>query len=321
MHRSVILCGHWAWKRAVAREIAMIDTENAWDEYRGWAKRARTLQTSNRIWNTAALVAAVVAAVLGCAAGQVSHEPLNRFLSFLAAIAAALTPLLGRNILETKRETGWIRARATAEAIKSECFRYAAEVGDYQGSEGRRLFLERREKIINSAMREDLNPISDPANGQDKRCPPIPMSSEWYRKNRLKEQKDYYDRFAQQNEKAVAWLRSMALSATIIAAVLGASATTFHISSLSPWIGVVTTLGTSITAYGLMERRQYLAASYGAMVLRLSHIQEDSAAKLPDLVNATENLLQGEQLAWIERMTKTIPAPSFPPKPPWAAGR
>ena len=135
------------------------------------------------------------------------------------------------------------------------------------------------------------------------------MSAQWYLENRLNEQKEYYDCNATRHENAVARLRNLSFGAAIVAAVLGVSATSFDASWLSPWIGVITTLGTSITAYGLMERRQYLAATYGAMASSLLRIEEEFGANLADLVNATEHLLQGEHVAWIERMTKTIPTP------------
>ena len=71
--------------------------ENAWDEYRGWAKRARELQAASRRWNTTAMILAVLAATFGCAAGQMPFGSIwGRVLSSLAAIAAAATPILGR---------------------------------------------------------------------------------------------------------------------------------------------------------------------------------------------------------------------------------
>ncbi len=74
--------------------------EEAWNDYRGWAKRARTLQTSSRRWSHAAFVCAGLAAIFGTAASQVTDGPvLGRALAFLAAVMAAVTPVLGREIL------------------------------------------------------------------------------------------------------------------------------------------------------------------------------------------------------------------------------
>ena len=109
--------------------------EEAWDQYRGWAKRARTLQTSPRRWSRVAFVCAGLAAILAAAASQVTSGSISgRALAFLAAVAAAMAPILGREILSVDSEARWIRARATAEAIKSECFPFAAPLGDYAGA-------------------------------------------------------------------------------------------------------------------------------------------------------------------------------------------
>ena len=71
--------------------------KEAWNEYRGWAKRARTLQASTRRWSRIAFVCSGLAALLGTAAGQVTGSPvLGRALAFAAAVAAAVTPVIGR---------------------------------------------------------------------------------------------------------------------------------------------------------------------------------------------------------------------------------
>jgi hypothetical protein len=60
-----------------------------------------------------------------------------------------------------------------------------------------------------------------------------------------------------------------------------------------------------------LDRRQYLAGSYGAMVTRLSRVKElfaDGTGDPPALVTATD-LLQSEHGAWVERTTQTIASP------------
>ena len=50
-----------------------------------------------------------------------------------ATLAAAVGAFLGRQMVGTGQEAAWVQARATAEAIKSQCFRYAA--GTYVGTD------------------------------------------------------------------------------------------------------------------------------------------------------------------------------------------
>jgi hypothetical protein len=285
--------------------------ESAWDEYRGWARRARDLQEASGEWNRAALACATLAALLGAIASQAENGAAwGKVASFLAAAAAAVTPVLGRDMLAVGREAGWIRARATAEAIKSECFRFAAQLGDYGAANAVEVFVKRRELLTGPAMMVGLTPLPDPVLGTlDDRRPPRPLTSDWYREHRLQEQLGFYARGQARNETLVARLRAWGLAAAIGASVLGVAGSFFGSSRLAPWIGVVTTLGTSIVAYGLLDRRQYLAASYGAMVMGLGRIRErfiGDNANLAELVGTTEDLLQGEHAAWTERMTKTI---------------
>jgi hypothetical protein len=72
-------------------------------------------------------------------------------LSLLAAVAAALTPILGKEILSLGAEAKWIRARATAEAIKSECFRFAAQAGDYAGADAPTKFTQLLQQLSAAA--------------------------------------------------------------------------------------------------------------------------------------------------------------------------
>jgi hypothetical protein len=72
----------------------------AWNQYRGWAGRARSLQRSANVWSTLAMFSAGAAAVLGAVAAQLPAGVEARVAGFAAGAAAALTPLLGKDILE-----------------------------------------------------------------------------------------------------------------------------------------------------------------------------------------------------------------------------
>lgn len=287
--------------------------EEAWNEYRGWAKRARSLQRSTRQWNRAALVCGGLVAIFGAAASQVPDGLLfGKAMAFMAAVLAAITPVLGREILSVGGEAQWIRARATAEAIKSECFRFAAQLGDYAGSSAKDVFVARRNALTEPAERAGLTPLHDPVpTTGDARRPPIPLTVPWYMENRVGEQVQYYARGQKENEEAVARLRMIGFGSAVIAAVLGVAASNFGQERFASWIGVMTTIAATITAYGLLDRRQYLAATYSAMATQLSRISEvfsNGTVNFSALVNTAEDLLQGEHAAWTERMTQSIAA-------------
>src|SRR4029077_15974387 len=151
--------------------------EQAWNEYRGWAKRARSLQAKTDRWNFWALFALVATGALGAASGffganatdwlpgWLSHGQFSTALACAAAVTSALSLYVGRQALAVGAESGWLRARATAEAIRSECFRFAAGVGDYaseKASEAPHAFTPRRKAIAARAAGDSLTPGDDP---------------------------------------------------------------------------------------------------------------------------------------------------------------
>ena len=290
----------------------MIDT--AWDEYRGWALRARELQSSSQRWNRAALICAALAAALGAAATQTAGDPsAGKVLSLLAAVAAALTPILGKEILSLGAEAKWIRARATAEAIKSECFRFAAGAGDYAGADAQEKFAEHLSQLSEEARKAQLFALQDPvpASG-DRRRPSLPLDPKWYMASRIDDQIKYYGNKQQQHEQAVTRLRYVAFGASVLAALCGAAGLTNQ-QAFGPWVGALMTIATAVAAYGLLDRRQYLAASYGAMAMSLARIKGLAGSlTLQVLVIRAEDVIESEHAAWIERMTQTIPAPAAP---------
>jgi len=284
---------------------------SAWDEYRGWAVRARELQKSSQNWNKADVICAAAAALLGAAATQTAGVPsFGKALSLLAAVAAALTPILGKEILAIGSEAKWIRTRATAEAIKSECYRFAAGAGDYVGADAAMNFNKRLEVLTADAVRAGLSPLQNPVdNEHDKRRPSAPLDPDWYMTSRIEDQIKYYRDRQAEHEHAVTQLRYVALGASVLAAVFGVAGVTDQ-QVFAPWVAALMTVATTVAAYGLLDRRQYLAASFGAMATSLGRVKGIyGSLTTPELVTQAENLMQSEHAAWTERMTKMIPAP------------
>jgi hypothetical protein len=57
-------------------------------------------------------------------------------------------------------------ARATAETIKSECFRFAARAGPYAGDNAKNAFIERRDELAGEAVQKGLSQKADPVAGK-----------------------------------------------------------------------------------------------------------------------------------------------------------
>jgi hypothetical protein len=278
----------------------------SWNAYRGWAKVAGDMQTGTQRWNLAALYCVIAAAVFGAIA-SVAPDSWSAWAASAATVASALGAFLGRQIVGAGDEAGCIQARAVAEGIKSECYRYAARSGAYAVADrdAAKALAARTAEIAKQATDNGLvradNPVPD--SGGDKREPPVPLTTDWYRKGRIQDQIDYYQETLKKNQKAADELWWVAFAAGIAAVVFGALGA--WAQRFAPWIGAMTTIAASIAAYGLIDRRKYLIASYAAMRSSLEQIlglDKEAPMTLVDLVTTTEDLLDGEHMAWLPQM-------------------
>jgi hypothetical protein len=300
----------------------------AWNDYRGWGKLARDLQTETQRWNLAAVVLVIAAAVFGAVASG-APEAWSSWVAGAAAIASAVGAYLGKQIVGSGNEEAWIQARAAAEGIKSECYRYAARAGAYApdpsaskadtDAAAAKAFLTRTTEIAKAATAHGLVRADNPVpGGGDKREPPDAMAKDWYGKFRIQDQIDYYRDAIARNQAAARKLWWTAFAAGLLAVLFGAAGIA-SAPRFAPWIGAATTVAAAIAAYGLIDRRKYLIASYAAMRSSLEQIVGlDTAApmKLPDVVTMTEDLLDGEHKAWLPQMLGMLHQAPPAPTPP-----
>jgi hypothetical protein len=285
----------------------------AWNAYRGWAKLARDMQAQTQQWNLAALCCVIAAAVFGAVA-SVAPETWSAWPAGIATLASALGAYLGRQIVGTGDEAAWIQARAVAEGIKSECYRFAARSGAYAvaGADVAKALADRTAEIAKQAADKGLvradNPV--PPSG-DKREPPVPLTPDWYKQGRILDQIGFYRDAREKNQKVVNQLWWVAFAAGLAAVVFGVLGT--WAQQFAPWIGAMTTITASIVAYGLIDRRKYLIGSYAAMQSSLEQIlglDQDAPMSIANLVTATEDLLEGEHKAWLPQMLGRLKPPA-----------
>ena len=142
----------------------------AWNAYRGWAKLARDLQNETQRWNLVALILVIAAAVFGAIASIAPNE-WSGWVAGAAAISSAIGAYFGRQIIGSGNEAGWIQARATAEGIKSECYRYAARTGPYSVAdpEAATVLAARTTEIAQQANDKGLVRADSPRFGRQTR--------------------------------------------------------------------------------------------------------------------------------------------------------
>jgi hypothetical protein len=289
----------------------------AWKDYQAWAKLARDMQAATGQWNLAALLCVVVAALCGAATTLFPAAPngtgaVAATLAGAAALASAVGAYFGREILGSGNEASWIQARATAEAIKSECFRYAARAGAYASADDVEAAeaLERRSReIAQQARDKGLVPADGPFETSERNpIPPASMDKAWYKTNRIGGdhggQIKYYLDARKKNRTMASYLWWLAFVSGFLAVAFGALGATVA-QHFAPWIGSVTTIAAAVAAFGLLDRRKHLVASYAATQSSLERIlamDDLKPASLPDLVTTTEDLLDSEHKAWLPQM-------------------
>jgi hypothetical protein len=277
-----------------------------WNNYRGWAKLARDTQAEMQRWNLAALILVCAAAVFGAVA-SIAPASWSTWVASGATLASALGGYFGKQFVGADKEADRIQARAVAEGIKSECYRYAARSGPYavgEAVDAAKLLMARTDEIAKQATDKDLVREDDPVpTSDDKREPPVPLTTDWYKTSRIQNQIDYYKKGRQENQRAANMLWRVALVAGVAAVVFGALGA--WAQRYAPWIGTMTTIAASIAAYGLIDRRKYLIASYAAVQSSLERIlglDAEAPSNIADLVTTTEDLLEGEHKAWLPQM-------------------
>lgn len=177
---------------------------------------------------------------------------VGKWLAIAAATVAALVPIVGKDILSVGTEGRWIKARATAEAIKSECHRYAAGCGVYATTkaEADAQFLQQLEAIAKPALDDGVTKMN--LEPQTYETPPVPLDLDWYVVYRLREQRAYYAEKQMPNEAAVKRQRLQSLFFAALAAVLGVLAAFFGLPYFAPFIAASTTISAALAAYGLI---------------------------------------------------------------------
>jgi len=295
--------------------------DQAWSVYRGWAARARQQQATTQMWNRIALSMVVLTAFLGTLSGQLGDQPRIVFwIAMVSAVIAAVSGWLGREALAVESETKWVKARGFAEAIKSECFRFAGGVGAYAGggAEATKAFRDRFRMLRAEINDLDIAPGDPTPPPGGSAPPPADMSSEWYLANRLREQRGYFEKTFARSARKVALYRMIALGSMVLAALCSAAAGIDAETRIAAWTGVITTVSAAFIAAGMNERAKAISSAAVRAINRLDDILiEGELLSLSELVEQTEDSLQDENMQWRETMRKTRAAAiaASPPAP------
>jgi hypothetical protein len=289
------------------------------DRQAQWSETANQLKATidNARWLV--FVLSILGALAATIAGQMSPpdpgalaSSPRTWVAIIGVVCLAAATFFTSRLLGTAHVTDWVRARALAEALKREAYKFAAKAAPYDGADrpqAAQLLEQERIKIEKDG--EDLLPKQVPAKGPGS-TPRQDLSQDDYLARRVNDQIKWYRDKAQDYGKIARRLRqtefALALAATLITALATVSGKspliagmTFDIAALT---AVLTTIAGSILAHVEASRFDFLVMSYLAAGRRLEDRRGGAQAPWSDFVNDCENILAAENASWIGKWTK-----------------
>ena len=237
----------------------------AWGEYRSWAATSRVLKA--RITNIGVIVLSLT--ILGTALGTLSPIIADRyglntlwavkFLPWVAAAALGIAAFLTNQLLTESERQAWVKARALAEALKSESYKYATGAPPYDVPNASQRLTENvseLQRTMSGVLAEQV-----PAPEREKNLPEVPMSISSYIELRVLDQKDvYYPSGIRKHRARINQAKIVALVAGLVTVVLSGSSNTT--SWAAPALGIVTTVAVGLAAWFQSGHHQQFALNY-----------------------------------------------------------
>lgn len=252
----------------------------------------------------------IIASVLSL---DLSKKPIY-FVGYTAVFLPALAIMLYRNW--TKPEQSWYRARALAESIKTSCWRYcmrAEPFGDCDSAAVRRAEFRNHLKSILEANRHIGygTPSNCAADAQithsmdETRALSLDSRKELYDVNRIREQRLWYAKKAQENKGASkSWM--LASTGTYVIAI-GMVLLRIAYPNIEIWpIEPIIVTASSMIGWTQIKKFNELSSSYTLTAHEIGIIQGrieeiSSENEFSDFVNEAEQAFSREHTQWVAR--------------------
>jgi len=305
-----------------------------WGEYRKWAKTSRERKTEISNTSLAVLVLMLIGTALGTLTPVLKPGPehpgllfvVGKVLPWLAALALGIATYLTSQLLAPSERLSWVKARAAAEALKSEAFKYATRVPPYDTPERAALLEAKSDEITGTLQSIEPSPLTDEERGA--KIPADPLPPEEYRRTRGLDQLDFYTKGFAEHRLSARRERQISLVLGGIAVVLSATTASWEGAGVgavcAAVLGIVTTASASIAVWFQSGHHQQVAAQYQAALTRLQKLMArhaGGAVSFEQLVTEAEAIFQAEHAAWrIEweshpAPATVVPAPAAPAAP------
>jgi hypothetical protein len=283
-----------------------------------WSVTANILKTKLDRARWAVFIFSVLGALLATLASQFG-PPANvaagvyadprTWLAITGASSLASATFFTQRLLGPDVTKRWVRARAIAEALKREAYKFAAGAKPYDQPDADTQLDAEHQRIEKDG--DDLIPLLS-INAGEGTTPRTMMTADQYLQRRVNRQILFYsERTAGYRTTANRLRRAeflLALSATLItaaASATGKSTPLFRVKfDIAALTAVLTTLGGAVLAHVEAVRYDFLVTTYMATARRLEDRRGGSHEAVSTFVNDCETIIETENTSWIAKWSK-----------------
>jgi hypothetical protein len=291
----------------------------AWGQYRVWAATSRRLKSKITRASLLVLALTLSGTALGTMAPFLSlAAPLAQLLPWAAAAALGTAAYFTSELLADSARESWVKARALAEALKSECYLYVTHTAPFHTADAPQRLGQRTDALLQTAGGILAAPVSDADRA--KGLPDGPWTIDDYVQKRVREQIDnFYAPAIARHAAAVRRGRIVAIAFGVASVLLSAS-TGGSLPGERAWVaallGTVTTAAAAIAAWFQSGNHLQNALNYQSVVARLELLlaQRNTPGRLAHLVADAEGIFQAEHAAWLMQWQTSTPVEPSSPK-------
>jgi hypothetical protein len=288
-----------------------------WGQYRTWDLTAQSIKDGVSRWRNIVFALSIGGAVLGTLAKQVDSWKIATWpawlpptLGVLGGVALGLAGYFTKELLSPGPEARAVRARAAAEAFKSNAYLMATATPPYASATNADELLAKSREIRASV--EDLAPLAITSAQESEGLPSAPMSADDYVRQRVVQQvEEFYIPKVRANAKKLAIGRRLSFALGALAVVLGLWSA--KSASVAGWVAVIGAITAAIAARQYAERYQFLSVSYQATADRLKWLKtkwelDSNGLSAVDaqhaFIRACEDAISTENSAWMAEWTR-----------------
>lgn len=299
-------------------ERPMMVVAVVWNDYKSWARTARSTKAAQEKARNWALSLGVLGAATATLSSQIGPATLAQEITLGSAVLIGLAAFIGRELLTPDRETAWARSRILAEALQRQVWLALMRVPPYQGADAADKLKDKAEKIVLGVGLAQATEVG----ASEKLKPPEVHTVDDYIRLRVMAQIDWYQTTAATRQKSLLFWKKLSVGLGALAMVLGIIGAQF--SQLSAWVPVITSISAAVLTLVQAGRFQSMIPLYQQtarqLSLELAAWQDSERKDPPALAQACEDIMSKENESWrTDWLAKTASAELRLKRPPQGA--